>query len=476
MENKFLDRVSDLIKNKTARQSITAELESHILDKADYYEEIGYSKEVAMQRATEEMGNPDDTAVPLNSLHKNGMGKNVWSIITAVFAVAFSLLCFNVIPIEHRFYYADNNYTIYHTLTADFISMLVLFLFVFLLYKAYRHKNLTAGTILLLSLIVMLVANLTNEVNDGIQFAIFQPLFYPIITFIKCGVSGYADSIFGYSYIVDSDKILYRIGAVAIFIVLLVLALVIVIAVFRQSRMKSARILLRISKISCSAMCIILGITTIAMSISAAFAVINIENKRLEMKEARKDAIDFLINADMSGGLDMINEQLLAEGYEYCYCEYKEPWGKFDEANMQSVNNYRVFSAIESQCALWQKGFCNTAMMTYENSLHCVSTTFESTVTYPEEDFYLTYAEWLQFDYVEENGFTRRPTIEEFFNCGFYTKAIAVGRGEKTVSFSFANIENHQHLTVYDFQWSDAEKTYILMSRYRTNESVVYSY
>ncbi|MGN0508165.1 MAG: permease prefix domain 1-containing protein, partial [Ruminococcus sp.] len=176
MENKFLDRVSNLIQNKTARKSITAELESHILDKADYYEEIGYSKEVAMQKATEEMGNPDDTAVPLNALHKKGAVKGIWSIITAVFVVAFSLLCFNVIPIEHRFYYADNNYTIYHTVTADFISMLVLFLFVFLLYKAYRHKNLTSVIMLILSLIVMLTANLTNEVNDGIQFAIFQPL------------------------------------------------------------------------------------------------------------------------------------------------------------------------------------------------------------------------------------------------------------------------------------------------------------
>ena len=474
MENKFLDRVSDLIQNTSARKSITAELESHILDKADYYEEIGYSKEVALQKATEEMGNPDDTAVPLNALYKKGVVKGVWSIITAVFSVAFSLLCFNVIPIEHRFYYADNNYTVYHTATADFISMLVIFLFVFLLYKAYRHKNPSAGIMLILSLTVMLAANITNEVNDGIQFAIFQPLFYPVITFIKCGIPGYADSIFGYSYIVDSYKIVYRIGAFAVFIILLVLALVIVIAVFRQRGLKSARILLRISKISCSAMCIILSVMTVAMSISAAFAVINIENKRLEMKEARKDAIDFLINADMSGGLDRINEQLLAEGYEYCYCEYEDPLGKFDEANMQSVNNYRVFASIGSQCALWQKGFCNTAMMTYENSLHCVSTTFESTVTYPEEDFYLTYAEWLQFDYVEENGFTRRPTIEEFINCGFYTKAIAVGRGEKTVSFTFANIENHQHLTSYSFQWSDVENTYILMSRYRTDESVLY--
>ena len=125
MENKFLDRVSNLIQNKTARQSITAELESHILDKADYYEEIGYSKEIAMQKAIEGMGNPDDTAVPLNALHKNGKSKNIWSVITAVFAVAFCLLCFNVIPIEYLFRYGDASYMIVHSVTFDFLSMLI---------------------------------------------------------------------------------------------------------------------------------------------------------------------------------------------------------------------------------------------------------------------------------------------------------------------------------------------------------------
>ena len=75
MQNNFIDRVWILIENKTARESITAELESHILDKADYYEEIGYSKEVAMQKAIEEMGNPDDTAVPLNACTKTAKAK-----------------------------------------------------------------------------------------------------------------------------------------------------------------------------------------------------------------------------------------------------------------------------------------------------------------------------------------------------------------------------------------------------------------
>ena len=467
MENKFLDRVSDLIQNKTARQSITAELESHILDKADYYEEIGYSKEIAMQKATEEMGNPDDTAVPLNALHKKGARKNTWSIITAVFAFTFSLLCFNVIPIEHRFYYADNNYTVYHTVTADFISMLVLFLFVFLLYKAYRHKNLTAVITLILALTVMLTANLTNELNDGIQFAIFQPLFYPVITLIKCGISGYADSIFGYGYIVESDKIVYRIGAFAVFIVLLLLALMIVIAVFRQRRLKSARILLRISKISCSAVCIILSITTIAMSVSTVFAVINIEDKRLEMQEARKNAIDFVINADISGGLDRINEQLLADGYEYCYGENKNlKLDLVEDVPSATVNNYRFISAIDSQSALWQKGFCNTAIMTWNDSLYCVSTTFDNVLSIPEEDFYLTYDEWEQFEYIADNSFAGRPTIDEFLNCGFYTKAIQVGIDENSIDFAFINSEN-RHQTLYTFKWSSMSEAYVLVSSRR---------
>jgi len=71
MKNKFLDKVAEQIEDEDSRELITAELESHLLDKIDYYVDIGYSKEEAEKRATEEMGNPDDTAVPLNALHNN---------------------------------------------------------------------------------------------------------------------------------------------------------------------------------------------------------------------------------------------------------------------------------------------------------------------------------------------------------------------------------------------------------------------
>lgn len=66
MTNSFVDKVSEQISDKHSRTLITAELESHLLDKIDYYVDIGYSKEDAEKRATEEMGNPDDTAVLLN--------------------------------------------------------------------------------------------------------------------------------------------------------------------------------------------------------------------------------------------------------------------------------------------------------------------------------------------------------------------------------------------------------------------------
>lgn len=69
MKNKFLEKVAEQIADERSRKLITAELESHLLDKIDYYVDIGYSREDAEKRATEEMGNPEDTAVPLNSLH-----------------------------------------------------------------------------------------------------------------------------------------------------------------------------------------------------------------------------------------------------------------------------------------------------------------------------------------------------------------------------------------------------------------------
>lgn len=40
MKNKFLEKVAEQIADKRSRKLITAELESHLLDKIDYYVDI----------------------------------------------------------------------------------------------------------------------------------------------------------------------------------------------------------------------------------------------------------------------------------------------------------------------------------------------------------------------------------------------------------------------------------------------------
>ena len=41
MKNKFLEKVAEQIEDEHSRKLITSELESHLLDKIDYYVDIG---------------------------------------------------------------------------------------------------------------------------------------------------------------------------------------------------------------------------------------------------------------------------------------------------------------------------------------------------------------------------------------------------------------------------------------------------
>lgn len=50
MKNKFLEKVAEQIEDERSRELITAELESHLLDKIDYYVDIGYSRKACHRR------------------------------------------------------------------------------------------------------------------------------------------------------------------------------------------------------------------------------------------------------------------------------------------------------------------------------------------------------------------------------------------------------------------------------------------
>ena len=119
MTNGFIEKVAEQISDKHSRKLITAELESHLLDKIDYYVDIGYSKEDAEKRATEEMGNPDDTAVPLNALHNN----NYRDLISFICCGVIILMFFCTIWFRDAFIYSFELNTYRHSILCDFVSL-----------------------------------------------------------------------------------------------------------------------------------------------------------------------------------------------------------------------------------------------------------------------------------------------------------------------------------------------------------------
>ena len=320
MQNNFIDRVSELIQNKTARESITAELESHILDKADYYEEIGYSKEVAIQKATEEMGNPDDTAVPLNALHKSTAFKNIITVISAIL-IAFLFFLGNIH--SDRFGYANNNLDCPHFVKYDFISLAIFAGYVLLLYFARRRKNKLISLIIIDSFAIQVL--LTYTTNTLFQESIFvsdvttlfQPLVYALVMIVTSGFSGYVDSIFSYSFIAlpPEGTAIYKGIATTLFVFLVVWAIAVYVEISRQEKMKSTKNFRKPLKYSPYIVTVLLSLNFIVMSVGTAVAYSEIDYKINETMTVREHMIDCLLNAEIISDYEEQLNYLAKSGY-----------------------------------------------------------------------------------------------------------------------------------------------------------------
>ena len=320
MQNNFIDRVWILIENKTARESITAELESHILDKADYYEEIGYSREVAMQKATEEMGNPDDTAVPLNALHKSSVLKNIGTVLSAIL-IAFLFFLGNI----HcdSFCYANNNLDCPHFVKYDFISLAIFAGYVLLLYFARRRKNKLISLIIIDSFAIQVL--LTYTTNTLFQESIFvsdvttlfQPLAYALVMIVKSGFSGYIDSIFSYSFIAlpPGGTAIYKGIATTLFVFLVVWAIAVYVEISRQEKMKPTKVFRKPLKYAHYIVTVLLSLNFIVMSVGTAIAYSDIDYKINETQTVREHMIDCLLNAEISSDYEEQLNYLAKSGY-----------------------------------------------------------------------------------------------------------------------------------------------------------------
>ena len=321
MQNNFIDRVWILIENKTARESITAELESHILDKADYYEEIGYSREVAIQKATEEMGNPDDTAVPLNALYKSSVFKNIGTILSVILIVV--MLYFGNTHCN-SFNYAYNDLFHAHYVKYDFLSFAIFAGYAVLLYFARRKKNKLIALLIIDSfavelLLMFIIGGMfrSQSFMSADVTTLFQPLAYALVMIVISGFSGYIDSIFSYSFIAlpPEGTAIYKGIATTLFVFLVVWAIAVYVEISRQEKMKPTKVFRKPLKYSHYIVTVLLSLNFIVMSVGTAVAYSDIDYKINETMTVREHMIDCLLNAEISSDYEEQLNYLAKSGY-----------------------------------------------------------------------------------------------------------------------------------------------------------------
>lgn len=86
--DEYLESVSEQIRCTKMRSSVTDELKNHILDQAEDYEQCGALPEEALERAIRDMGDPVETGVALDRIHRPQMNFGILGLIGII-----SLLC-----------------------------------------------------------------------------------------------------------------------------------------------------------------------------------------------------------------------------------------------------------------------------------------------------------------------------------------------------------------------------------------------
>lgn len=83
-KRQYLTHVTEKINHKQAKNEIVFELDAHIDERAQFYEEIGYTEEEAFEKAVEQMGDPERVGVSLSRLHPKGI---VWKILFSLLSL-----------------------------------------------------------------------------------------------------------------------------------------------------------------------------------------------------------------------------------------------------------------------------------------------------------------------------------------------------------------------------------------------------
>ncbi len=448
MEIKFLKEIEIRIKDKNKQNAIIQELESHILDKADYYMELGYSEEESFKRATEDMGDADDIIVPLNALHNVKWYKQTENFV----ALIILLIIFTFGIFYHRLFYVSQTYYICHEITSDFISTIIFTTFAYFLQFAYRRKNIAIASATIMTLIFQLT---TTKMHT-----LFQPMLYAIGKTVTSGFSGYADSIFSYAYIPDEMKIFLKFGSIALTFLLIAYGIFVYIMIYRQERTLNIKKLRKPQHIIEKTICIFLTINFIYMSTFTAFAIINLNKKIEENDLLRADMIDTILNIEKDGKIKSGEEVL--EKLENAGYELKEGYNGFYEGYFgNNMLNYSFTSTFE-------EGLENYGIFYGNISFDAKFCPLNKDLYYSLEElegilgepYYYYHPKGSNTWHDSEYELIYDLTLEEFLQTGIYRNAFSVSvtfskKGEiTTIDFMMA-LDSKSDKKFYTFSFVD---------------------
>lgn len=308
--NTYLEEISKSIKNKTAKKTVLAELESHIEEKKNYYIEIGYSEAEAEAKAVKEMGEAEEVAASMNTLHSEKWYKNIFNVISIIIL----LLCFIMsYIISDNCYYLESTVEIHH-LWVDLLSLAVFtaLVVIFALSMRYDNKVVPAvylATVALLLLIIsiapsFLPVNIEEKWYDGFRpltgllTNYLKPLVYSCVVIFTKGYSEYTETLHGYDYADVFENGEYDWLVLVVWIILVLWAVFIILKVLCKERMYYVGIfkfILSVIKNTVTAFC---GFLIIAAIVASSYTYIMKNSIIEETENYRREIIEFIVNAD----------------------------------------------------------------------------------------------------------------------------------------------------------------------------------
>lgn len=405
MKNDYLTAVEQRLNKEKSKKLILTELESHIDEKIDYYLELGYSKEESEKRAVDEMGEPDDTALPLRGLYDSA--KEGWAALLSY--------VFLVVSVAAPFFFEKFNYAgeyfreVYHIISLDFISMAIIAGYIFVLIFSCKTKD---KTLSISAAIALLISNFSG-------MAVFRPAVYSAVKILLSGFNSYIDNVFAYSYFTEDFKIPLTIGSYIVFSILLVWAVIQWLVIFRQERMLRTKGFTAIIQVAKKVVIVLLCVDFAFASTATVIAAFGLSEKREKLHSERVTMMDEIIYT---------------------------PFGTLTENLYFRNNGYKLFGVMPA-LGEYRKEFHEYNHLV-DQSVYCGEVGNNAFAIIDSAAFYVRTDYDLPFDalesYMIDADMLRNNScdnLQEFIDEGWYIKAYQVLKrrieNEESISFSF---------------------------------------